>query len=82
MPDLLITEKIVEILSNISEIKIFDERTELFDQGINSLQMVILVDELNKYFDLGIGLEILAKGASIEAIAETLKKQAITRINL
>jgi acyl carrier protein len=76
-----ITQKIVEILSELTERDTFDKETELFDQGINSLQMTILVDELNKRFDLGVGLEILAVGASIDAIAESLNKKLLTRMS-
>ncbi|MDO7926849.1 acyl carrier protein [Pseudomonas sp. KFB-139] len=72
---LQMTQEINGILFGITEKDNFDKGSDLFEQGVNSLQMAILIDELNKIFNLGVSLEILAEGASIDAIVTSLNKK-------
>ncbi|AIN58120.1 acyl carrier protein [Pseudomonas soli] len=70
-----IIDAIEMILADWLDTSTFDRNDDLFDQGINSLQMAILIDELNKRFNLSASLEVLAEGASMAALASTLSRK-------
>ncbi|QXH54757.1 acyl carrier protein [Pseudomonas maumuensis] len=70
-----IIDAIEIILADWIDTSTFDRNDDLFDQGINSLQMAILIDEINKRFNLSASLEVLAEGASMTALASTLSRK-------
>ncbi|MFJ4388690.1 acyl carrier protein [Pseudomonas soli] len=70
-----IIDAIERILADWVDTSTFDRNDDLFDQGINSLQMAILIDELNKRFNLSASLDVLVEGASMAALASTLSRK-------
>jgi len=70
-----IIHAIEKILTDLVDSSEFDPHTDLFEQGINSLQIAILIDELNKRFNLSASLDVLTEGASITALAATLSRK-------
>jgi aryl carrier-like protein len=70
-----IIHAIEKILADLVDTSAFDPHADLFEQGINSLQMAILIDELNKRLNLSVSLDVLAEGASMTALAATLSRK-------
>ncbi|MDC6382019.1 acyl carrier protein [Pseudomonas graminis] len=72
-----IIEEVKSVLSQLSGEGGLDTSVDLFDQGVNSLQLTLLIAHLNSSYKLELGMDILSGGATVDAVASAVRENLL-----